>query len=76
MNNMTNKVDLAQPSVTPEANPKLVRNFRNNTEIESFFRFVHENDMRAEAKKIFEVIVAKMKSERSSRNRKKKKNLQ
>lgn len=47
---------------------KSLRNFRHNTDIEGFYRFVKDNDLRREAKMILEVI-----SKRNNQNKKKKK---
>lgn len=51
---------------------KPVRNFRSSPDIENFYRFVHENDLRREAKMIFEAINAKINkpSKRKSRSKK------
>lgn len=51
---------------------KPVRNFRNSPDIENFYRFIHENDLRREAKMIFEAINAKVNksSKRKSRSKK------
>lgn len=48
---------------------KATRNFRTNPEVENFYRFVYENDLRFEAKKVFEQIVASMKKETKKRKR-------
>ena len=48
---------------------KVTRNFRTNPEVENFYRFIYENDLRAEAQKIFEQIVASMKKETKKRKR-------
>ncbi len=36
--------------------PKTPRNFRSAVDIESFYRFVNDNDLRKEAKIMFELI--------------------
>ena len=36
--------------------PKTPRNFRSAVDIESFYRFVNDNDLRREAKIMFELI--------------------
>lgn len=55
---------------------KTIRNFRTAPDIENFYRFVHENGLRAEAKKVLEVIVTErklqMKKKKKTRGRKKK----
>lgn len=35
---------------------KTVRNFRNSTEIETFYRFIHDNGLRREAKQMLEAV--------------------
>ena len=40
--------------------PKTPRNFRTATDIESFYRFVNDNDLRKEAKIMLEIIQAKV----------------
>ncbi len=50
-----------------------VRNFRTIPEIESFYRFVYENDLRRETKLALSVIIRKLnaankKSKRSKKN--------
>lgn len=36
--------------------PKISKNFRNSADVENFYRFVHENDLRNEAKIVLEMI--------------------
>lgn len=45
------------------ANPK---KFRSSIEVESFYRFVHDNDLRKESLEIIERILAKRKAEKSA----------
>lgn len=56
------------------------RNFRNNADIESFYRFVNENDLRKEAKqlleKVFSQVMGVAKKKKAKENRANKKNLQ
>ena len=51
---------------------KPVRNFRNSPDIENFYRFIHENDLRREAKMIFEAINAKVNKSAKKKSRAKK----
>ena len=44
------------------ANPK---KFRSSVEVESFYRFVHENDIRKEALEIIERIIGERKTAKS-----------
>ena len=57
---------------------KLGKNFRNSPDVENFYRFIHENDLRKEAKLIFEKLHAqiKMQDKKAKRSRRKKKTLQ
>ena len=52
------------------------RNFRSSGDVENFYRFVHENDLRAEAKMVFEKICktmnASLKKAKKAKARKKK----
>lgn len=59
---------------TTEAKPG-VRNFRNIPDIENFYRFIYENDLRRETKLVLGQIVRKLNAanKKSKRN---KKNLQ
>lgn len=41
-------------------NPKTPRNFRTAIDIENFYRFVNENDLRKEAKIMLEIIHSKV----------------
>ncbi len=60
-------------AVNPENPDKVVKaatkNFRNAIEIERLYRFVNDNDLRREAKRVFEVIIA---AAHKKANRKKK----
>ena len=64
----------AAAGATAEAKPT-VRNFRNIPDIENFYRFVYENDLRRETKLVLAAIVRKLNAaaKKSKRN---KKNLQ
>lgn len=59
--------------ISPENPEKAVKaatkNFRNAIEIERLYRFLNDNDLRREAKKVFEVIIA---ATHKKANRKKK----
>ncbi|MFG1499814.1 hypothetical protein ABMA70_06340 [Halobacteriovorax sp. XZX-3] len=35
---------------------RLPKNFRNSPDLENFYRFIYENNLRSEAKKIFEAL--------------------
>lgn len=55
---------------------KVTRNFRNIADIENFYRFVYENDLRREAKMILEGIVGVTKKKSKSTRKSKKRKLQ
>ncbi len=63
-------------NTTTEAQPKSPRNFRSAIDIENFYRFVHENDLRREARLMLEHIQSKVmatvKRKRNSKDNKKK----
>ncbi len=71
---------IEQIAVTTEdaiagAEAKTVRNFRNSTEIETFYRFVHDNGLRREAKQMLEAVYAHIngvKNGKKGKGRKKK----
>ena len=50
-----------------------VRNFRNIAEIENFYRFVYENDLRREATMVLSSICDVIIEKKSKRKRRKKK---
>ena len=41
-----------------EATPMTPKNFRNHPDMENFFRFIYENDLRHEALQIIDEIIA------------------
>ncbi len=55
-------IDFVQNETTP-VNPK---KFRSSVEVESFYRFVHENDLRKEALEIIERLVAQRKANKAA----------
>lgn len=40
--------------------PVTTRNFRHGPDIENFYRFVHENELRREAKRILDFVFTKI----------------
>ncbi|MEI8346271.1 MAG: hypothetical protein WCG27_02310 [Pseudomonadota bacterium] len=59
---MTREV-VETPEVAAETpGAKTIRNFRNAPDIEAFYRFVNNNDLRREAKLILEVVLGKVQS--------------
>jgi len=39
---------------------KISRNFRNTSEVENFYRFIHDNDMRREARALLDHVYRKL----------------
>jgi hypothetical protein len=54
---------------TDATGARTIRNFRTATDIESFYRFVNNNDLRREAKLVLEVILNKVASLRKKKNK-------
>ncbi len=48
-----------------------VGNFKSSADIESFYRFVYENDLREESKKAFELILTRVVKEKASSSKRK-----
>lgn len=49
---------------------KIVTSFRHSPDIENFYRFVHENSLRREARLIFEKVLARInKSKKKKKTR-------
>jgi hypothetical protein len=51
--------------------PVTIKNFKNSDEVENFYRFIHENKLRAEAQKIVEVVLRTIAPPPKRRGRKK-----
>ncbi len=49
---------------------KALRNFRNIPEIEHFYRFVHDNNLRRETKMVFEAITSAIASQKKVNKKK------
>lgn len=49
-----------------------IKSLRHSSEVESFYRFIHENNLRAEAKILMETVLATIKPARKSRSKAKK----
>jgi hypothetical protein len=49
------------------------RNFRHNPDIENFYRFVHDNALRHEAKVLFKTILDKVKKSAKKKEKENKK---
>ncbi len=37
-----------------------IKNFKNSSDVENFYRFIHENNLRGEAQKLVEVVLKKI----------------
>jgi riboflavin biosynthesis pyrimidine reductase len=57
---------------TVSTDGKILRNFRNSADVENFYRFVHENDLRREAGLIMSTIVKALKNNEKKTKRKRK----
>lgn len=68
-------VQTVEKTKTEDAVKRNFKNFRANPDIENFYRFIHENDLRREAKAIFDAFFTYLKPEKR-KGRKSKKNLQ
>jgi len=55
---------------TPNENFITLRNFRKSPEVENFYRFVNENDLRREAHLMLGVIVSKITQKKKKKSRK------
>lgn len=69
MSKKTEKVKLSKDGssidfVASDNLPTSTKKFRQSPEIEGFYRFVFENDLRAESNEILEQIIARRKAER------------
>lgn len=45
--------------MTTSASPASIKSFRSQPEVENFYRFVHENDLRLEASELLEAVIEK-----------------
>lgn len=59
-----------------EIQQKGFRNFRTNVDVENFYRFVHENDLRREAKILLDHIFSRTKKGAKKQRRKSARKLQ
>jgi len=66
-----------QETETTTESPKTPRNFRTAIDIENFYRFVNDNDLRREAKIMLELIQSKVMQvvKKNKKDKKSKKNL-
>ena len=55
------------PEISTEALPMSPKKFRQSPELEGFYRFIYENDLRREASLIIEKILLIRKARRSKR---------
>ena len=66
---MAEKVKLSEDGssidfVQSDSFPSSLKKFRQSPEIEGFYRFIYENDLRAEAVEILDRIIVRRKDER------------
>jgi len=52
------------------------KNFRANTDVENFYRFIHENSLRHEARTLVEYVLSKVPGKTKSTRKRKAKTLQ
>ncbi len=50
MTDTTEKMDKTSGGVT-------IKNFKNTSEVENFYRFIHDNGLRAEAKQLVQIVL-------------------
>lgn len=55
--------------VQSDSLPTSTKKFRQSPEIEGFYRFIYENDLRAEAVEVLERIIGRRKEEREEASR-------
>ena len=72
---MASAKEETQSVKAPVAEPKGRRDFRSNSEVEKLYRFIHESDLRREAKMIFELIVSNIRPAKRGRKAKVKKEI-
>ena len=64
---------LATPEITSNIAVNPVRNLKNSPDVENFFRFIHENGLRKEAKMILGAVCLAQKPVKKRRKRRTKK---
>ena len=70
---MSTETTTTNTNKTNEENgAKKVQNFRSNVDVENFYRFVHENDLRREAKMLLSMVYSRMTDTKKKKGRKKK----
>jgi hypothetical protein len=52
------------------AQKQILRNFRVAADVENFYRFIYENNLRSEAKLVFDSIIAVTSKKRKKRSKK------
>jgi hypothetical protein len=55
---------LQKPEEGAAATPMTPKNFRNHPDMENFFRFIYENDLRLEALQIIDQIIVERRARR------------
>lgn len=75
---MANKATTTTNNTTTQNNeaPKAIRNFKHNSDIENFYRFVHENGLRREASIILGKVHSFINGAKKKKARKSKKKIQ
>lgn len=58
-------------NTTPKDTSIGYKTFKSSSEIETFYRFIHDNNLRAEAKALIEMVVKRITPAKKKRGRKK-----
>lgn len=69
MSNTNNAGKKSSSSSSDSALPSSIKKFRQSPEIEGFYRFVYENDLRKESYEILERIVERRKEEKKTKKK-------
>lgn len=67
---MTDKQPVTEENGEQVEITRALRNFRNIPEIEHFYRFVHDNNLRRETKLVFEAITSAIASQKKVNKKK------
>jgi pantoate kinase len=64
---------MSTTQVENNAGQRTIKNFKSSPDVENFFRFVHENDLRKEARMILEAVCKALEPKKKRRKRRSKK---
>lgn len=71
-NSGANEAGLAIAAATTEASAGSLKNFRHHPDIENFYRFIYENDLRYEGLEIIDLMAAQRETIKSAKSAKSK----